>query len=90
MDRPNYDLSRTLKGTTANQRPFGHVASCIRDRADLTILVISRMSPGTKNSPRSDIIAIIAEADLRVTLQCQDLSICAEIVRMFYVCFESR
>ena len=25
------------------------------------------MSPGTKNSPRSDIIAIIAEADLRVT-----------------------
>ena len=47
------------------------------------------MSPGTKNSPRSDIIAIIAEADLPVTLELQRKVLAAMTVdlqlHIFYI-----
>ena len=46
---------------------FVYAQSWIRSRADLTIFLMCWMSPGTKNSCRSDITVLIPEADLPVT-----------------------
>ena len=58
----------TIKATTLNLSPFVSVASHIRDRADLPVILIPWMSLGTENSLKKDIYAVYREADPPVTL----------------------
>ena len=57
---------------------FVYAQSWIRSRADLTIFLMCWMSPGTKNSCRSDITVLIPEADLPVTLITTMTQICKD------------